>query len=54
MGSDLNQSWMREGYLNERVRDLQAENAELRAKVKRYEASGPVLMTVDLTDEAKS
>ena len=33
MGSDLNQPWVREQYLNEQVRKLEAENAVLRAKV---------------------
>ena len=44
MGSDLNQPWVRERYLNEQVRKLEAENAVLRAKVAQHEAPGPALL----------
>ena len=42
MGSDLNQSWVREQYLNERVRDLLALADEAET------------VLAALTDEAKS
>ena len=50
MGSDLNQPWVREQYLSEQVRKLDAENAELRAHVARYEAPGSALLYVECGD----